>query len=66
MSIPTHLQKTHISGYAYHDVRSVNVVSILHDDQRKLVDLGSGAPLGQNAPLPFTLACATPEILRAW
>jgi serine/threonine protein kinase len=66
LHVATRLQELHNAGYAHHDIKPVNLVWILREDQWKLIDLGSAAPLGYNAPLRFTLAYAAPEVLRAW
>jgi serine/threonine protein kinase len=66
MNVAKRLQELHNAGYAHHDVKPVNVVWIPRENQWKLIDFGSAAPLGQNTPLRFKLAYAAPEVLRAW
>jgi serine/threonine protein kinase len=60
------LQEMHNAGYAHLDVKPVNVAWMPREDQWKLIDLGSAAPLGQNTALRFTLGYAAPELLQAW
>ena len=55
----------HALGYVHRDLKPANVMWLPRQNRWTVIDFGCVARVGEEAPLSFTLAYASPEVLEA-
>ena len=65
-NIAKRLESMHAAGYAHRDLKPANVMWLPRENQWTLIDFGCAAPLGEEAPISYTLTYAAPELIKVW
>lgn len=58
------LSAMHEVGYVHRNVKPANIMWLQRDDRWTLIDFGCAAHAGSTGPLRFSLAYASPEVVR--
>ena len=59
------LEDLHHAGYVHRDLKLSNIMWLPRENRWTLIDFGCAAPIGQTAPLRYSLKYAAPEVVRA-
>ena len=65
-NVARRIEKLHKAGFAHRDLKPGNIMMLPHRMCWALIDFGICAPIGQDAPLQFTLHYAAPETAAAY
>jgi serine/threonine protein kinase len=60
------LRDLHAAGSVHRDIKPENIMLLHRKNRWTLIDFGSVAKLGSEAPLSLTLHYAAPETVAAW
>ena len=64
-NVASRLAVMHEAGYVHRDLKPANVMWLPRENRWTVIDFGCVAGIGQVAPLSFTLAYSSPEVVRA-
>ena len=64
-NVASRLAVMHEAGYVHRDLKPANVMWLPRENRWTVIDFGCVAAIGDVVPLSFTLAYASPEVVKA-